>query len=55
MTLQHALDADHPPAQATTLLIVVGALAADLRGTLVLAAGFALVAVLGEMVRRAKA
>jgi hypothetical protein len=55
MGLQHLLDADHPPAQATTLLIVVGALDADFRGAYVLAMGIALVAMLGELVRRAKA
>jgi hypothetical protein len=55
MSLQHFLDADHPPAQATTLLIVVGALDADLHGALVLLAGIALIALLGEGVRRLKA
>ena len=54
MALQHAAKADHPPAQATTLLIAVGALDADLRGAGVLAAGILLVALLGEAVRRAK-
>jgi hypothetical protein len=53
MALQAAAKATHPPAQATTLLIVVGALAADARGALVLGAGVLLVAVLGEGVRRA--
>ena len=52
MWLQDILDARHPPAQATTLLVCVGALDADLRGIGVLAAGIALVAVLGEGVRR---
>jgi CBS-domain-containing membrane protein len=55
MALQHAARADHPPAQATTLLIVVGALDADLQGAGVLLAGILLVAVLGEAVRRSKA
>ena len=55
MALQHAARADHPPAQATTLLVVVGALDADLRGASVLVAGILLVALLGEAVRRAKA
>ena len=54
MALQHAAKADHPPAQATTLLVVVGALDADLRGASVLLAGILLVALLGESVRRAK-
>lgn|SRR5690242_4619539 len=55
MSLQHAAKADHPPAQATTLLIAVGALDADLHGAFVLVAGILLVALLGEFVRRAKA
>jgi hypothetical protein len=42
------------PAAATTLLIVVGALDADLHGAFVLAAGIVLVAILGEGVRRLK-
>jgi hypothetical protein len=52
MALQSLARAAHPPAQATTLLIAVGALAADLRGALVLAAGVLQVAVLGEAIRR---
>ena len=54
MWMQDLLDARHPPAQATTLLVCVGALDADLRGAGVLAAGIALVALLGEGVRRLK-
>lgn len=54
MALQTAARARHAPAQATTLLVVVGALDADLRGAFVLGAGIALVAVLGEGVRRLK-
>ena len=54
MWLQQLLRARHPPAQATTLLICVGALDADWRGAGVLAAGIALVALLGEGVRRVK-
>lgn len=54
MAIQHALDADHPPAQATTLLIVVGALDAGYEGALVIAIGIILVALLGEAVRRSK-
>ncbi len=54
MALQTLAHARHAPAQATTLLIVVGALDADLHGALVLAAGIALVATLGEGVRRLK-
>lgn len=52
MGLQIAARASHPPAQATTLLIVVGALDADLHGAFVLGAGVLLVAVFGEVVRR---
>ena len=52
MGLQHAADADHPPAQATTLLIVVGALDATWHGALTIAIGIVLVALLGEGVRR---
>ena len=55
MALQHAVDADHPPAQATTLLVVVGALDATCEGALTIAIGVMLVALLGEGVRRAKA
>jgi len=53
MALQALARANHPPAQATTLLVVVGALDADAHGALVLAAGVLLVALLGEPVRRA--
>jgi hypothetical protein len=52
MALQRLARAAHPPAQATTLLIAVGALDADVHGALVLAAGVLQVAVLGEAVRR---
>jgi len=52
MALQALARANHPPAQATTLLVVVGALDADLHGACVLAAGVLLVAALGEPVRR---
>jgi len=54
MALQTLAHARHAPAQATTLLIVVGALDADLHGAFVLAAGIVLVAILGEGVRRLK-
>jgi hypothetical protein len=54
MALQTLARARHAPAQATTLLIVVGALDADLHGALVLLAGIALVASFGEAVRRLK-
>lgn len=55
MTLQYLARADHPPAQATTLLVVVGALETSWHGAVVIAIGVALVAMLGETVRRAKA
>ena len=54
MALQTLARARHAPAQATTLLIVVGALDADVHGAFVLAMGIALVATLGEGVRRLK-
>jgi hypothetical protein len=54
MGLQELVDARHAPAQATTLLIVVGALDATAHGAFVLLAGVALVALFGEGVRRMK-
>jgi len=54
MALQDLAGANHAPAEATTLLIVVGALHADLRGAIVLVSGIALIALFGEAVRRAK-
>jgi hypothetical protein len=54
MALQELADARHAPAQATTLLVVVGALDATAYGAFVLLAGVALVAVFGEGVRRMK-
>jgi hypothetical protein len=44
--------AQHPPAQATTLLVALGAVAPTLQGALTVAAGVVLVAALGEAVRR---
>jgi hypothetical protein len=52
MALQSIARAEHPPAQATTLLIALGALDADWHGAFVLAAGVIQVALLGEAVRR---
>src|SRR3954469_13147903 len=52
MALQSMARAGHPPAQATTLLIAVGALDAAVHGALVLAAGVLQVALLGEAIRR---
>lgn len=54
MALQSLARASHPPAQATTLLIALGALDADAHGALVLAAGVAQVAILGEVARRVR-
>ena len=54
MGLQTLARARHAPAQATTLLVVVGALDADLRGAFVLTAGVVQVAILGEAVRRVR-
>ena len=54
MALQSFARAEHPPAQATTLLIALGALDADLRGAFVLTAGVVQVAILGEAVRRVR-
>lgn len=52
MGLQALARASHPPAQATTLLIALGALDADAHGAFVLVAGVAQVALLGEVARR---
>jgi hypothetical protein len=52
MALQRLCKAQHAPAQATTLLVVMGALAADIPGVVVLACGIVLVALLGEGVRQ---
>jgi hypothetical protein len=52
MALQALARASHPPAQATTLLIALGALEADAHGALVLVAGVVQVAILGEAARR---
>jgi HPP family len=49
---QFVLGAEHPPAAATTMLIALGSFAADWQTILLLAAGVALVAGLGEFARR---
>jgi len=52
MWVQTALRARHPPAEATTLLIALGALAPDLDTTLAVLGGVLLVTALGESMRR---
>jgi len=49
------LDAYHPPAAATTLIITLGVSGATWRGLLGLTIGIAIVAVAGEALRRARA
>ena len=51
MSMQHVLKADHPPAQATTLLVALGALPPTGSGTLIVLTGVILLAVAGEIVR----
>lgn len=50
--LQPSLRAYHPPAAATALLVALGAYRSDLRTTLSLLAGVAVVALLGEWFQR---
>lgn len=52
MAGQALLRAEHPPAQATTLLIALGAMAPELRTVVTLTGGVVLAALLGEAVRR---
>jgi hypothetical protein len=52
MLLQHAVKARHPPAEATTLLIALGAMKSTMRSAFTLFIGFLLVTLLGEGVRR---
>jgi CBS-domain-containing membrane protein len=52
MWLQAACKARHPPAEATTLLIALGALKPDLHNALTVLGGVALVTVMGEAARR---
>lgn len=52
MWVQTALRARHPPAEATTLLVALGALKPDVATVLTVLAGVTLVAVLGEAARR---
>lgn len=50
--LQAALQARHPPAEATTLLVALGALKPDLHTVLTIVGGVVLVTLLGEIARR---
>ncbi|MGE5385979.1 MAG: HPP family protein [Betaproteobacteria bacterium] len=52
MLLQPMLKMQHPPAEATTLLIALGALPATSRGALVVVIGVLWVTVLGELAKR---
>jgi len=52
MLVQHALKARHPPAEATTLLIALGALKPTVHTAVTLVAGVLLVMVIGETSRR---
>lgn len=52
MSVQHELKADHPPAQATTLLVALGALPASGSGMVTVLTGVVFLAVAGEAVRR---
>ncbi|MFL6719136.1 MAG: HPP family protein [Burkholderiaceae bacterium] len=48
MLLQASFKASHPPAEATTLLIALGALEANGRNALIIALGVALVTLIGQ-------
>lgn len=52
MSMQYVLRADHPPAQATTLLVALGALPSTGSGMLTVLTGVILLAIAGEAVRR---
>lgn len=52
MWVQAALRARHPPAEATTLLIALGALAPTLKTALLVLSGVALITIVGEASRR---
>lgn len=53
MLVQHFTRLEHPPAQATTLLLALGALQADASTAVTVIAGVLLIIVLGEGVRLA--
>lgn len=52
MALQALLKAQHPPAEATTLLVALGALEPNSQSSLTVIAGVALVAILGSSAKR---
>lgn len=52
MSLQLAANARHPPAEATTLLVALGAFEPRLQSAITVISGVALVAIGGELVRR---
>jgi hypothetical protein len=52
MSVQHLCMMRHPPAEATTLLIALGALDPTMRGASSVVVGVILVATLGEVIRR---
>ena len=52
MLLQHVAKARHPPAEATTLLIALGAMEPTMRSAITIVTGLTLVTVLYEGVRR---
>jgi hypothetical protein len=52
MLIQAAIKAQHPPAEATTLLIALGAIEPTYQSALTIAAGVGLVAFIGEVAKR---
>lgn len=52
MLLQALLRASHPPAEATTLLIALGALEANSRNALTIVLGVVMVTMIGQMAKR---
>ncbi|WP_019143072.1 HPP family protein [Noviherbaspirillum massiliense] len=53
MIVQHLVKAKHPPAEATTLLIALGNLEPTMRTALTIISGVLIMALLGEISRRA--
>lgn len=54
ITLEVTLRASHPPAAATTLLAALGSFKPNVRDTIAVITGVLIVAVVGEVVRRAR-
>ncbi len=52
LVAQYMLDARHPPAESTTLVVALGAVQPDTKGVLSIIVGAALVTVLGEALRQ---